>query len=342
MDIGLVTLIVADYDEAIDFYVNRVGFELVEDSPATSTATGEAKRWVVVRPPGSNTSLLLAASSNDAQAAAVGNQTGGRVGFFLHTHDFDADYQRMVDAGVRFVRQPETMPYGKVAVWQDLYGNRWDLIERRIVLDHTTFPPAEDVDEIVLTEGRIAERVASLGAAIAADYAGRDPLLVGVLKGSMLFIADLIRAIDLPLEVDFLAVSSYGAATKSSGVVKINKDLDRDVSDRNVILVEDIVESGLTLRYLLDHLAGQHAASVATCALLVRDGGQNEEVTVEYTGFDLAPGFVIGYGLDVAQRYRNLPYIATYASKCVEFAPAPTSQRPSSGEGYRRPESRQK
>ena len=313
MDIGLVTLVVADYDEAIDFYVNRVGFELVEDSPSTSTATGEAKRWVVVRPPGATTSLLLAEAADDVQTAAVGNQTGGRVGFFLQTDHFEVDYQRMLDAGVRFVREPETMPYGKVAVWQDLYGNRWDLIERRTVLDGTTFPPGDDVDEIVLTESQIAERVASLGAEIAADYAGREPLLVGILKGSLVFVADLIRAIDLPVEVDFLAVSSYGAATKSSGVVKIIKDLDRDVSGRDVILVEDIVESGLTLRYLLDHLAGQQAASVATCALLVRDGGQNEDVAVDYTGFELAPGFVIGYGLDVAQRYRNLPYIATYA-----------------------------
>ncbi len=328
MDIGLVTLVVADYDEAIDFYVNRVGFELVEDSPSTSTATGEPKRWVVVRPPGGSTSLLLAraATSDDAQAAAVGNQTGGRVGFFLHTDDFDADHRRMVDAGIRFVREPETMPYGKVAVWEDLYGNRWDLIERPIVrtpvpdtscgavtLDDTTFPPAEDVDEIVLTERQIADRVTALGAEIAADYAGRSPLLVGILKGSMVFVADLIRAIDLPLEVDFLAVSSYGAATKSSGVVKIIKDLDHEVSGRDVILVEDIVESGLTLRYLLDHLAGQQAASVATCALLVRNGGQEEDVAVEYTGFELEPGFVIGYGLDVAQRYRNLPFIATYA-----------------------------
>jgi hypoxanthine phosphoribosyltransferase len=313
VDIGLVTLVVSDYDEAIDFYVDRVGFELVEDSPAASTATGEAKRWVVVRPHGADTALLLAAAADDAQQDAVGNQTGGRVGFFLDTDNFDADYQRMIDAGVHFVRKPKTMPYGKVAVWEDLYGNQWDLIERRPELDSSTFPPAEDIAEIVLTERQIAERVVALGAKIAEDYAGRDPLLVAVLKGSLVFIADLIRAIDAHVEVDFLAVSSYGAATKSSGVVRIVKDLDQDVSGRDVILVEDIVESGLTLRYLLDHLAGQQAASVATCALLVREGAQPGDLNVEYTGFELPPGFVIGYGLDVAQSYRNLPYIATYA-----------------------------
>ncbi|MGI9613903.1 MAG: hypoxanthine phosphoribosyltransferase [Acidimicrobiales bacterium] len=188
-------------------------------------------------------------------------------------------------------------------------------MEHRPELDASTFPPAEDIAEIVLTERQIADRVAALGAKIAADYADRDPLLVAVLKGSMIFVADLIRAIPISVEVDFLAVSSYGAATKSSGVVRIVKDLDQDVSGRDVILVEDIVESGLTLRYLLDHLAGQQAASVATCALLVRDGAQPEDLdlSVEYAGFELQPGFVIGYGLDVAQRYRNLPYIATYA-----------------------------
>jgi hypoxanthine phosphoribosyltransferase len=313
VDIGLVTLVVSDYDEAIDFYVERVGFDLVEDSPAVSTASGEAKRWVVVRPPGAATALLLAEASTDSQRAAVGSQTGGRVGFFLDTDDFDADYQRMVEAGVHFVRKPMTMSYGKVAVWEDLYGNQWDLIEPRPVLDASTFPPAEVIDEILLTEQQITDRVSALGAQIAADYADRDPLLVAVLKGSFVFIADLIRAIAAPVEVDFLAVSSYGAATKSSGVVRIVKDLDQDVSGRDVILVEDIVESGLTLRYLLDHLARQQAASVATCALLVREGAQHNDLSIEYAGFELPPGFVIGYGLDVAQRYRNMPYIATYA-----------------------------
>ena len=312
MDIGLVTLVVADYDEAIDFYVDRVGFELVEDSPSESTATGEPKRWVVVRPPGAETAILLAEASTEQQTAAVGNQTGGRVAFFLDTDDFDGEYQRMLDAGVHFLRKPKTMPYGKVAVWEDLHGNQWDLRERQVPV-RSAFPSAEDVGEILLTERQIADRVAALGAEIARDYAGRDPLLVAVLKGSMVFVADLTRAIDLPVEIDFLAVSSYGAATKSSGVVRIVKDLDQEVSGRDVILVEDIVESGLTLRYLLDHLAGQQAASVATCALLVREGAQPDDLDVEYAGFELPPGFVIGYGLDVAQRYRNLPYIALYA-----------------------------
>ena len=313
MEIGLVTLVVSDYDEAIDYYVDRVGFELIEDSPAKSSMTGLPKRWVVVRPPGAGTSLLLAEASDTDQEAAVGTQTGGRVAFFLSTTDFDGDYQRMVNAGVHFVRKPKRAAYGKVAVWEDLYGNHWDLVEHRPQIDATSYPPAEDIGEVLFTEAQIAERVAEIGAKITADYAGRTPLLVAVLKGSMLFVADLMRKIEGPVEIDFLAVSSYGEATKSSGVVKIVKDLDQDVSGRDVIVVEDIVDSGLTLRYLLDHLSSQQPASLATCSMLLREGTQVDDLTVDYVGFELPPAFVIGYGLDVAQKYRNLPYIATYA-----------------------------
>lgn len=314
VEIGLVTLVVADYDEAIEFYVKRVGFELVEDSPATSTRTGRPKRWVVVRPARGGTALLLAEASDDDQQAAVGTQTGGRVAFFLTVDDFDAAYERMSDAGITFVREPTTESWGKVAVWEDLYGNHWDLIERRRVLDEDSFPPASDIDEFLFTEQQIADRVAELGAQITADYRGRVPLLISVLKGSMLFTADLMRAIDGPMEVDFLAVSSYGAATKSSGVVRIVKDLDQDVSDRDVIIVEDIVDSGLTLRYLMDYLGGQKPASLAVCTLLRRQGDHANDLDLDYVGFELAPdAFVIGYGLDVAQRYRNLPFIAIYA-----------------------------
>lgn len=320
MEIGLTTLVVNDYDEAIDFYVTKVGFELVEDSPSL-TNDGEPKRWVVVRPPGAEAGLLLARAADDAQRAVVGAQQGGRIGHFLSTTDFEFDHKRMIDAGVTFVTEPKTEPYGTFAVWEDLYGNRWDLIEPATTTepepkhgeDSARFPPAEDVGEIMVSEREIAARIGELGARITADYAGRTPLLIAVLKGSMMFVADLMRAINGPLEIDFLAVSSYGAATKSSGVVKIVKDLDQEVSGRDVIVVEDIVDSGLTLRYLLDHLSSQQPASLRTCSLLVRDGNQIDDLTVDYVGFRLQPAFVIGYGLDVDQQYRHLPYIARYA-----------------------------
>ncbi|MEM8922888.1 MAG: hypoxanthine phosphoribosyltransferase [Actinomycetota bacterium] len=164
----------------------------------------------------------------------------------------------------------------------------------------------------MISEAQIAARVAELGAAITRDYQGRVPLLVAVLKGSLVFVADLMRAIDVPLEIDFLAVSSYGAATKSSGVVRIIKDLDQDVEGRDVLVVEDIVDSGLTLRYLLDRLSSQKPASLTTCSLIVREDVP-EQPDIDYVGFRLPPAFVIGYGLDVAQQYRHLPYIAAYA-----------------------------
>jgi hypoxanthine phosphoribosyltransferase len=327
MDIGLVTLVVADYDEAIAFYVDKVGFDLVEDSPSV-TDDGEPKRWVVVRPPGATTGLVLGRASTDTQRSAIGHQAGGRVGFFLHTDDFDAQHQRMVEAGVTFVGQPRDEPYGRVAVWEDLYGNRWDLVGPATtaepvpvpILDLTTapveapaYPPPEDLGDVLLSEEAIAARIQELGRQLAADYAGQVPLLVAVLKGSMVFVADLMRAIEAPLELDFLAVSSYGAATKSSGVVRIVKDLDQDVSGRHVVLVEDIVDSGLTLRYLLDHLSAQNPASLRTCSLLLRQGEQVSDLNIDYVGFELPPAFVIGFGLDVGQRYRNLPYIASYA-----------------------------
>jgi hypoxanthine phosphoribosyltransferase len=174
------------------------------------------------------------------------------------------------------------------------------------------YPPVGDIGEILITAEQIAARVAELGAQITADYAGRTPLLVAVLKGSMIFVADLMRAIIGPMEVDFLAVSSYGAATKSSGVVRIVKDLDQDVSGRDVLVVEDIIDSGLTLRYLIEHLTSQQPASLRTCSLLVRKGDQVDDLAIDYVGFRLPPAFVIGYGLDVDQQYRNLPYIARY------------------------------
>jgi hypoxanthine phosphoribosyltransferase len=174
------------------------------------------------------------------------------------------------------------------------------------------YPRPEELGEILFTEEQIRSRVAELGIQIGEDFAGQTPLLVGVLKGSALFLADLVRAIPGPVELDFLAVSSYGEATKSSGVVKILKDLDQDISNRPVVLVEDIIDSGLTMQFLVEHLRAQRPSALATCSLLVRDSAP-EEVQVDYVGFRIPPSFVIGYGLDVAQRFRNLPYIATYA-----------------------------
>jgi hypoxanthine phosphoribosyltransferase len=170
----------------------------------------------------------------------------------------------------------------------------------------------ELVGEVLLSDEQIRERIVELGAEIARDYAGRDPILVAVLKGAFIFMADLARAVQIPLEVDFMAVSSYGASTRSSGVVRIVKDLDIDLHGRHVIIVEDIVDSGLTLRYLRKTLESRGTASLEVCALLVREGSQQSEVDLRYIGFRIPPAFVIGYGLDVAERYRNLPHIAGY------------------------------
>jgi hypoxanthine phosphoribosyltransferase len=166
---------------------------------------------------------------------------------------------------------------------------------------------------MVVDEDELQTRIRELGKEITADYEGRPPLLVGVLKGAFVFMSDLSRAIDLPVEFDFMAVSSYGSATRSSGVVRILKDLDLDLTDRHVLIVEDIVDSGLTLAYLRKNLAARGPASMEVCALLVKDGLQRVELDLKYVGFTIPPTFVVGYGLDVAERYRNLPYIAEYA-----------------------------
>ena len=167
--------------------------------------------------------------------------------------------------------------------------------------------------EILVTTEALQERVTELGRQIAADLDGRTPLLIGVLKGSVVFIADLMRAIEGPVEIDFMAVSSYGDATESSGVVRIVKDLDGAVAGRDVILVEDIIDSGLTMNYLVEYLSGKGPASLRTCSLLVREGRTAPGVSVDYVGFALPPVFVVGYGLDAGQQYRNLPYIAVYS-----------------------------
>ncbi len=167
------------------------------------------------------------------------------------------------------------------------------------------------IERILISEEEIQAKVRELGAQITEDYAGRRPLLVGVLKGAFVSMADLSRHIRLPLEFDFMAVSSYGAATKTSGVVRILKDLDHDLEDRDVILVEDIVDSGLTLNYLLKNLRTRRPATLEVCAMVQKKGIQQVELNIRYRGFEIPPEFVVGYGLDFAERYRNLPYIAT-------------------------------
>ena len=162
---------------------------------------------------------------------------------------------------------------------------------------------------MVVDDNELQTRIRELGKEITADYEGRPPLLVGVLKGAFVFMSDLSRAIDLPVEFDFMAVSSYGSATRSSGVVRILKDLDLDLTDRHVLIVEDIVDSGLTLSYLRKNLAARGPASLEVCALLLKEGLQHNDLNLRYVGFRIPPDFVVGYGLDVGERYRNLPAV---------------------------------
>jgi hypoxanthine phosphoribosyltransferase len=181
-----------------------------------------------------------------------------------------------------------------------------------------TWQPREssrEVGAVLVSETEIARLVGSLGAQITSDYQGRQPLLLGVLKGAVVFLADLMRAIDLPTEIDFLAVSSYGEETSSSGVVRILKDLDRPIEGRDVILVEDIIDSGLTLSFLVQNLLSRSPASLTICALLVRDGidlPANVAERVAYQGRLLAPGWVVGYGLDAGERNRHLRALHAY------------------------------
>ena len=166
--------------------------------------------------------------------------------------------------------------------------------------------------KVIISRGELQARITQLGAQITADYEGRAPLLVCILKGAFPFVADLARAIDLPIEVDFMAVSSYGSATKTSGIVRIVKDLDAELKGRDVIIVEDVVDSGLTLRYLRRNLGVREPASLEVCTLLLKEGLQREDPDIRYIGFRIEPDFVIGYGLDVAEKYRNLPDIRLY------------------------------
>lgn len=174
------------------------------------------------------------------------------------------------------------------------------------------FDALPELGDLVVSEDELATRIGELGKQITADYAERPPLLVGVLKGAFMFMADLARAIELPVEFDFMAVASYGSATRTSGVVRIVKDLDLDLTGRHVLVVEDIVDSGLTLAYLRRNLLVRQPASLEVCALLVKEGQAATELDLRYTGFTVPPTFVVGYGLDVAERYRNLPFVCDY------------------------------
>lgn len=175
-------------------------------------------------------------------------------------------------------------------------------------------PPWDDpsLGELIVPADELQARIADLGAAIARHYADRPPLLVGVLKGACIFLSDLARAIGLPVEMDFMAISSYGSATRTSGVVRIVKDLDIDLTGRHVLIVEDIVDSGLTLSFLTRNLLARNPASLEVCALLVKEGLQATSLDLAYEGFRIPPEFVVGYGLDVAERFRNLPFICEY------------------------------
>ena len=171
--------------------------------------------------------------------------------------------------------------------------------------------PDEQIGEVLVQADELQHRIREMAAEVSRDYKGRDLLLIGVLKGAVFFLADLMRQLDIPCEVDFMAVSSYGSSTDSSGVVRILKDLDAPLEGRNVLIVEDIVDSGLTLQYLMRTLAARNPASIEVCALLTKPERRKVETPARYVGFEIPDKFAIGYGLDYAERYRNLPYVAT-------------------------------
>lgn len=187
-------------------------------------------------------------------------------------------------------------------------------------IDETTRPidDSRDLGEVLIDREQLRLRVSELGKAISDDYQGTVPLLVGVLRGPIIFMADLIRDIDIHVEVDFIAVSSYGPTTHSSGVVRFLKDLNESIVDRHVILVEDIVDTGLTLRYILRTLQGRNPASLAICSLLNKQARRFIDIDIQYKGFDIPDVFVVGYGLDYQQRYRNLPFICRLKPEVYE------------------------
>jgi hypoxanthine phosphoribosyltransferase len=178
-----------------------------------------------------------------------------------------------------------------------------------------------DVEEVLLSGEEVQARVAELGAQLAADYAGRDPVLISVLKGSIIFLADLVRAMPIPLSIDLMEVSSYGSSTESSGQVRILKDLSTSIEGREVLVVEDIIDTGLTLNYLLRYLHDKGPASIRICCLLDKPARRLAPIEIDYRGFTIADRFVIGYGLDYGERYRNLPYIGVLRPSVYGAAP---------------------
>jgi len=193
------------------------------------------------------------------------------------------------------------------------------------VAAHTTEMYPGDIKSVLISSDEIQAKVAELGAQLGAEYRyalaenGQDLVLITVLKGAVFFVTDLARAIPLPTQLEFMAVSSYGSSTSSSGVVRILKDLDRDINDRDVLIVEDIVDSGLTLSWLLRNLATRHPRSLRVCTLMRKpDAAVRADVDIAYVGFDIPNEFVVGYGLDYAERYRDLPYIGTLDPKVYE------------------------
>jgi len=166
-----------------------------------------------------------------------------------------------------------------------------------------------DIEKVLLTEQQLYQKIAEIGNKISEDYKGSDLILIGVLKGSVLFMADLLKKITIPCSMDFMAVSSYGNTTESSGVVRILKDLDFEIKDKDVLIVEDIIDSGITLRYLMEYLKGRNPKSINIACLLNKPDRRKIDMSVKYLGFDIPDYFVVGYGLDYAEKYRNLPYI---------------------------------
>ncbi|MBP2634282.1 MAG: hpt [Firmicutes bacterium] len=176
----------------------------------------------------------------------------------------------------------------------------------------------DDLEKILFSEEELANRIKELGEAITKDYAGKEILMIGVLRGAVIFMADLARSINLPVAIDFMAVSSYGASTSSSGVVRILKDLDEDVENKHVLIVEDIIDSGLTLNYLMDNLWSRKPASIKICTLLNKPDRRKADVPIAYNGFTIPDYFVVGYGLDFAEKYRNFPFIGVLKPEAYE------------------------
>lgn len=175
-----------------------------------------------------------------------------------------------------------------------------------------------DIKSVLYSEAALAEKVSALGEQITKDFAGKDLLVIGVLKGANIFLGDLVRKIDLPVQIDFIAASSYGSSTESSGVVRILKDLDYSIEGKHVLIVEDIIDTGLTLHYLLDNFRSRNPESLSVCTLLDKPERRKVAIDVAYAGFDIPDEFIVGYGIDYAEKYRNLPYVATLKPEVYE------------------------